>query len=77
MKRISPCKECKERCVGCHGRCQPYKEWAEGIKKITRKSCEIKEILCYQTAGKSRNLKKKWRQSNGRSGRTYKTPKAP
>ena len=24
-----PCRECKNRKVGCHGTCQLYKEWKE------------------------------------------------
>lgn len=27
MKTNSPCKDCTERCVGCHSRCVKYKEW--------------------------------------------------
>ena len=26
-KREIPCYECKEREVGCHSRCERYKEW--------------------------------------------------
>lgn len=22
-----PCRDCKERAVGCHGTCQKYKDW--------------------------------------------------
>lgn len=30
-----PCKECKERTVGCHGTCNKYKEWQDKRPKKT------------------------------------------
>jgi hypothetical protein len=35
-EKICPCKDCKERKVGCHATCMAYKEWQKN-------SIEIKE----------------------------------
>lgn len=29
----APCKDCPNRVVGCHGRCQEYGEWKNGLEK--------------------------------------------
>ena len=33
-----PCHECEERVVGCHGKCQKYKNWQEQKQKAQRES---------------------------------------
>lgn len=30
----SPCQECERREIGCHGRCDDYKEWKAKRRKI-------------------------------------------
>lgn len=27
----APCKDCERRKLGCHGRCEPYKEWKKEL----------------------------------------------
>ena len=29
QKTVPPCKDCGDRVVGCHGRCEKYKNWTE------------------------------------------------
>ena len=29
MSKDNPCRNCEERCVGCHGTCQRYLDWHE------------------------------------------------
>ena len=29
MNEVSPCKDCQERCLGCHDRCAVYKDWRD------------------------------------------------
>lgn len=31
-----PCRDCKNRYIGCHGECIKYKEWKEEYNKIKR-----------------------------------------
>lgn len=33
----SPCIECKDRCLGCHGVCRSYKEYAEKMRALNKK----------------------------------------
>ena len=30
-KRRCPCYQCRERAVGCHGKCEAYKEWHNAL----------------------------------------------
>ena len=30
--KIAPCKNCDERAVGCHGKCERYTEWAKAAR---------------------------------------------
>ena len=52
MKRTSPCKECTERKVGCHGECAKYEEFVaqknafnDKIYEEKRKEREFREAL--------------------------------
>ena len=27
MRKVVPCKDCHERKLGCHGRCEKYQDW--------------------------------------------------
>ena len=33
-KETAPCKECGNRVLACHQKCQKYKKWKDGIEKI-------------------------------------------
>ena len=33
-----PCKDCKKRCVGCHGKCRNYKTWKRQYIYAVRKN---------------------------------------
>lgn len=35
-----PCKDCKDRAVGCHGQCERYAEFDAERDKIRRKKAE-------------------------------------
>ena len=32
--KMSPCKDCKDRCVGCHGKCVLFKEWKDEESRL-------------------------------------------
>lgn len=34
--RIAPCKYCDRRTIGCHGRCNQFKEWKESENKAKK-----------------------------------------
>lgn len=36
-RQDAPCKDCPERKVGCHIKCEKYGEFTESIKKIKKK----------------------------------------
>ena len=44
----SPCKDCKERQVGCHSTCEKYlewnKKWVDNKIKISEKKYLMKQI---------------------------------
>ena len=33
----NPCRECKKRAIGCHSKCDDYKEFTKKIEKIREK----------------------------------------
>lgn len=37
MRKVAPCKECKERYKGCHDKCSKYKEFKSTIAFIRDK----------------------------------------
>ena len=34
MKLNSPCKDCPDRVVGCHGKCEKYKAYRVEVEKL-------------------------------------------
>lgn len=42
---MSPCKDCTDRCIGCHSTCERYKEYKDTLEinraKIATKNDEI------------------------------------
>lgn len=53
-----PCIDCKDRCIGCHGKCPKYKAWQEKHAK------EVKEQ-------KFANLKDKVFWRDNKKGREF------
>lgn len=43
QRPTSPCKECEEREVGCHGRCEKYQAYRSELDKVTQVIREQKE----------------------------------
>lgn len=35
--KMSPCKDCKNRCIGCHGKCELYHAWKKEESRIHMK----------------------------------------
>lgn len=60
---ISPCKDCPDRHVGCHGTCKRYKEWdtANRERRERRQNIEMIDnyILGMKSTGKERARRKK------------------
>ena len=45
---ICPCKVCADRAIGCHGKCEKYKEWRqmfESERKARLKKMEAIDFL--------------------------------
>ena len=60
----SPCAECGERCVGCHGRCEKYNEWRserDTDAKRRRDAHIVGEYIRYNAA--------KWKRIHERKAR--------
>lgn len=51
----SPCKNCDNRYVGCHGKCEGYVEFRSALNEVTskRKTAEHLEKECYQRVTQS------------------------
>ncbi len=33
MRKVSPCRGCDRRLIGCHGLCPDYKEWKKDLEQ--------------------------------------------
>lgn len=33
-RKSSPCKDCPDRKIGCHGRCEAYQSWRLGVDGV-------------------------------------------
>lgn len=40
----SPCKECCDRQVGCHGSCGAYKDYHDELNQVRAKEIEFKRL---------------------------------
>lgn len=40
---ITPCKDCNDRCVGCHSNCDRYKEFREVVDKRNNQKREYRK----------------------------------
>lgn len=45
MRKDSPCKDCKTRVSGCHGKCNAYLQWAAERRAVTAKETELRVML--------------------------------
>ena len=41
-KSLNPCKDCTERTIGCHGKCEKYAEWVKKENAISDKIATAK-----------------------------------
>ena len=41
---IAPCKDCKDRHVGCHGKCEKYLEYKKELQKAKHREKIDKKI---------------------------------
>ena len=48
MINTAPCKDCKDRHLGCHGECEKYKEFKEYRNKINEKRQEAHKEDVYE-----------------------------
>lgn len=39
-----PCYECEDRSVGCHSKCEKYKQWAEERREVNAKITKERNI---------------------------------
>ena len=51
--KMCPCKECEERKVGCHAKCEDYKEWKAEYEKAKERDNKSRHIeygsIAYRT----------------------------
>lgn len=47
MRTKAPCKDCTEREVGCHGRCERYKAWRKDLDEKNRRERLQKQATKY------------------------------
>lgn len=56
----SPCKDCPDRVVGCHGKCEKYKAYRVEVDKLrvarAEKSYEHDPVNCYLRTRKIKQL---------------------
>lgn len=53
-----PCKGCNERHVGCHGSCEPYKDYQKGLDEIRVKIFKEHEHDKYFNQAKRRSMER-------------------
>lgn len=46
----SPCKNCKERQVGCHSHCEKYKQWSKAHLEEKARQDEQRKIDYYSVS---------------------------
>lgn len=67
MRKDTPCRECTERYVGCHAKCEKYINWStehiEEKKKITEG--RYREYMAENFLIKRREARKKLRNRRG------------
>lgn len=57
-KPTSPCKDCAEREVGCHGRCERYKTWRAEMDERREQRRTIKAAYYDAQLAKWRTINK-------------------
>lgn len=46
-KRSNPCKDCKNRCHGCHDKCSSYKTWKVEYDALCKQFRKFKGEMGY------------------------------
>lgn len=61
-RKMSPCKYCSDRVVGCHGVCKDYNDWSLENKAEKKQIEETKNPLVTSSSfiGNARNRGKKY-----------------
>lgn len=62
-KKIPPCKECKDRKIGCHGKCERYRQFREELDELNK---TIKNAKQYGSIARQQIQAAK--RYNGRNG---------
>lgn len=62
MKPQAPCKDCDERYLGCHDRCEKYKEFSDKVLEWNKQLNSIKYTEAY-FEGKSRENANRYREA--------------
>lgn len=64
--RPSPCKDCQDRVVGCHSKCEKYATYRAGVEKDKKRRNEMKAIDDAEISAKIRTRGRyKWNRSGG------------
>lgn len=57
--RVSPCKDCSERHLGCHDRCPKYQDWRKEVTEGRRK-IQQDNLVDFSPYSERRN--RKWKK---------------
>ena len=49
IRDISPCKDCKDRYIGCHDKCVLYAEWKAEIERVKEEKRKYNKMLWIHT----------------------------
>ena len=73
MIPTAPCKDCKDRELGCHSKCQKYLDYKDDKAEFDKQMKKIKEMDDYAKSvcsrikeQKAKAQKKNWRMSRGK-----------
>lgn len=62
MKKVSPCMDCRDRAVGCHGRCERYKEWKgerDALLEVVNREKQKRDLATNYIRHNKRRIAKK------------------
>ena len=54
---ISPCKNCTDRCIGCHTTCGDYAEYKQELERRRTEVKAVNDITAFEKAIKKRIAK--------------------
>jgi len=67
----TPCKVCKDRYIGCHGKCLAYIDWKQKHDAIKQEIIDAKEFENLMWKGKQHNALKKLKKRGGKYNGHY------